>query len=343
MAPTITSNPENAVKSLSRTVFLLGLWLQLPTCAQTAWHHKEYQQSYFQGLRYGLFTPRNYQRGKVYPLIVYLHGSRDTVSRDNIWYQASIQNEHPCFVLTPKCEEPEQGWGNTWTDTHTAAMRKTLALVDSLVKHYGIDKSRLYLYGISMGGFGVFSVLAKEPGKFAAAYAVCGGSNESVASRIKTPLWIFHGADDDVVPVRLSRDIYREMVRQGKKTVRYTEYPGVKHNSWENVAQEKSLPTWLFLQQKSKTGPEPDPAENPSQRPQDNGVRVSWTNPTQRADRTVWYYKLFRDKTLLTELPGDATDFVDTSVKSRTFHQYSLTAVSYFFIESKPSIAVLRK
>ncbi|MGA0555235.1 prolyl oligopeptidase family serine peptidase [Larkinella sp. VNQ87] len=243
------------MKTLLKTVFLFGVWLQFPAGAQTAWHHKEYKKSDFQGLRYGLFTPRNYQPGKAYPLIVYLHGSRDTVSRDNFWYQAAIQNEHPCFVLTPKCEEPEQGWGNTWTDTHTPAMQKTLALVDSLVQHYGIDKNRLYLYGISMGGFGVFSVLAKEPDKFAAAYAVCGGSNESAASRIRTPLWIFHGADDDIVPVRLSRNIYHEMLKIGSKTVRYTEYPGVKHNSWENVNREKSLPAWLFAQQKPAPSP----------------------------------------------------------------------------------------
>jgi len=100
-----------------------------------------------------------------------------------------------------------------------------------------------------MGGFGVFSVLAKERGKFAAGYAICGGSDARAAGKlVDTPLWIFHGADDDVVPVNLSRDVYNEMIRLGGKKVRYTEYPGVKHNSWENVSKEASLPDWLFAQ-----------------------------------------------------------------------------------------------
>lgn len=213
----------------------------------------DYSQHYYQSLRFGWFKPANYDKTKLYPLIVYLHGSRDTVSRDNHWYQQAIQKEHPAFVLTPKCEEGNQGWGNTWTAEHTLATAQTLKLIDSLVAIYPIDKSRLYVYGISMGGFGVFSILAKEPGKFAAAYAVCGGSDAKAAPRLlNTPLWIFHGDADDIVPVRLSREVYQEMIRLGGTKVKYTEYPGVKHNSWENVAQEKSLPSWLFAQHNKK-------------------------------------------------------------------------------------------
>lgn len=213
----------------------------------------DYSQHYYQSLRYGWFKPANQEKKKLYPLIVYLHGSRDTVSRDNHWYQEALQKEYPAFVLTPKCEEGDQGWGNTWSAKHTTATAKTLKLIDSLVAIYPIDKNRLYLYGISMGGFGVFSILAKEQGKFAAAYAVCGGSDTKAAPQLlNTPLWIFHGDADDVVPVRLSRDVYREMIRLGGTKVKYTEYLGVKHNSWENVDQEKSLPSWLFAQQNKR-------------------------------------------------------------------------------------------
>jgi predicted peptidase len=211
----------------------------------------DYTQQYYQSLRYGWFKPAHYDNKKLYPLIVYLHGSRDTVSRDNHWYQETIQKEHPAFVLTPKCEEPDQGWGNTWNAGHTPATAKTLKLIDSLVAIYPIDVNRLYLYGISMGGFGVFSIVAKEKGKFAAAYAVCGGSDVKAADQLlQTPMWIFHGEADDVVPVRLSQDVYKEMIRLGATNVKYTEYPGVKHNSWENVGQEKTLPSWLFSQRK---------------------------------------------------------------------------------------------
>jgi predicted peptidase len=221
--------------------------------AQEAKKHTGYKEYRYRGLRYGLFTPAHYDDRKRYPLMVYLHGSRDTVSRDLNVYQPAVQTEYPCFVLTPKCENPDQGWGNTWNNDHSPATAKTLTLVDSLVKYYSIDPERLYLYGISMGGFGVFSILAKEQGKFAAAYAICGGSNATAANKLlDTPLWIFHGTDDDIVPVSLSRDVYKEIVKLGGKKALYTEYPGVKHNSWENVSREKSLMGWLFSQRRQK-------------------------------------------------------------------------------------------
>jgi predicted peptidase len=211
-----------------------------------------YSQHHHKSLRYGLFKPHAYDAEKSYPLIVYLHGSRDTVSRDLIWYQDAVQKETPMFVLTPKCEISDQGWGNTWHDGHNITTLKTLELIDSIVDKFSIDRNRLYIYGISMGGFGVFSILAKEKGKFAGAYAVCGGSDVKAAPKLLgTPLWIFHGEDDDVVPVRLSRDVYKEMIRLGGKKVKYTEYPGVKHNSWENVSREESLIPWLLAQQKN--------------------------------------------------------------------------------------------
>jgi predicted peptidase len=209
--------------------------------------HKTYSQKYFQGMRYGFFAPVNYKKSKSYPLIVYLHGSRDTVSRDSNYYSEAFQSQHPAFMITPKCTDPNLGWGDTWHDQHTSHAAKVVKLIDSLASHLSIDKKRIYIYGISMGGFGVFSMLAKEPGKFAAAYAICGGSDTKAAPKLlNTPLWIFHGTDDDIVPVHLSRDIYKEILKLGGKVVKYTEYPGVKHNSWENALKEKGLNDWLF-------------------------------------------------------------------------------------------------
>lgn len=225
-------------------IFVIGLQTSF---AQLSAKYPSYVEKHFQSLRYGFFKPAGYDKNKSYPLVVYLHGSRDTVSRDLEWYQPSIQKENPVFVLTPKCENPDQGWGNTWEQGHTFATAMTLKLVDSLMRHYPIDASRLYIYGISMGGFGVFSIVAKEKGKFAAAYAICGGSKVSAARELlDTPLWIFHGDADDVVPVALSRDVYKEMIKLGGKKVKYTEYPGVKHNSWENVSMEKELIPWVL-------------------------------------------------------------------------------------------------
>src|SRR5262245_57569450 len=91
--------------------------------------HKEYAESTYNGVRYGLFKPINYDPKKSYPLVVYLHGSRDTVSRNMSLYQDSLQKNYPCFVLTPKCTNPDQGWGNTWTPAHAPTTATTLQLV----------------------------------------------------------------------------------------------------------------------------------------------------------------------------------------------------------------------
>lgn len=318
-------------------ILVLTLFVQ-PLRAQLSKKYDGYQENYYKSMRYGLYKPARYDTKKSYPLIVYLHGSRDTVSRDLAWYQELIQKENPCFVLTPKCEVADQGWGNTWKEQHAEATAKTLALVDSLIKRYKIDPNRLYLYGISMGGFGVFSILQKDPGKFAAAYAVCGGSNANAADKIKgTPLWIFHGEADDVVPVNLSRGIYEETIRQGGTKVRYTEYPGVKHSSWENVSREKTLPKWLFSQERGKSSDFTPSVTKFAAEVKNEAVMLNWSGVpiTTNPDKEVWYYKLFRDGKLLTEIDGDAINYTDQK-SVRGSHTYSITAVNFFFKESEP-------
>jgi predicted peptidase len=237
---------------LKPAVFVASLFFMISTAhAQLSEKYSNYRQSEYKDLRYGFFRPVDVDPKKSYPLLVYLHGANDTVSRDSKWYQPAIQKENPLFVLTPKCTVADQGWGNTWNEGHTEATAKTLALVDSLIKVYPIDVNRLYIYGISMGGFGTLSILQKEPGKFAAGYVVCGGGSEkAVSNLLDIPLWIFHGEEDDIVLMRYAKQVYDEIVKQGGRKAKFTSYPGVKHNSWENVDREEALPGWLLSQRK---------------------------------------------------------------------------------------------
>jgi poly(3-hydroxybutyrate) depolymerase len=335
----------NFVANCALILALIGSSVKIAN-AQLGKLHPAYEQAFHQGMRYGLFKPITYISTKSYPLIVYLHGSTDTVSHDLSWYQEEVQKENPCFVLSPKTTEPNQGWGNTWEQKHSPAMEKTLSLVDSIVKKYNIDKDRLYIYGISMGAFGTFSVLAKEPQKFAGAYAVCGGSDLKAASKITTPLWIFHGAEDDVVPVRLSKNMYDKMVEEGNKTVRYTEYANVKHNSWENVSREKTLAPWLLSQKKGTAGDVPDQVSGLTvEKLYNSTARLRWNKQmvSNETDKDVWYYKVFRDKIHVAEVDGDVTEFNDYKYNSDSPHEYHIVAVNYFFKESKPSVPIKMK
>jgi poly(3-hydroxybutyrate) depolymerase len=128
--------------------------------------------------------------------------------------------------------------------------RLALAALDALRKEFNLDPSRLYLTGLSMGGYGTWDTIARHPKLFAAAVPVCGGGDESTAPAIKDlPIWCFHGGADKTVPPERSRNMIEALKAAGGHT-RYTEYPGVGHNSWDKAYAEPELPTWLFAQKR---------------------------------------------------------------------------------------------
>lgn len=123
-----------------------------------------------------------------------------------------------------------------------------LELLDSLLKNADIDPTRIYVTGLSLGGEGVFDIITRKPRLFAAAVPICGVADTSKTNlMVSTPLWIFHGDADDVNEVKYSRMIVEDIKKRGGKP-RYTEYPGVKHNSWINAYKEKELLPWIFNQ-----------------------------------------------------------------------------------------------
>lgn len=129
-------------------------------------------------------------------------------------------------------------------------MRLTLEVLGKLQKEFSIDDKRLYLTGLSMGGYGTWDLLARYPKMFAAAVPVCGGGDESMAAVMKdVPIWCFHGGADPVVPTQRSRDMIKAIKDAGGNP-KYTEYPGVGHNSWDKAYSETELPGWLFAQVK---------------------------------------------------------------------------------------------
>ena len=126
-----------------------------------------------------------------------------------------------------------------------------MKLVDSLVHSDKIDPSRIYIGGLSQGGMGVLDFIARYPQVFAAAFCICGAGNISTAKNFagKTSLWLFHGDADNVIPVRFSRNYFRRLQKL-KADVLYSEYAGVKHNSWVNAFNEPGLMHWLFSKRK---------------------------------------------------------------------------------------------
>lgn len=212
---------------------------------------KGYEDRFIGNFRCGVYVPPTYDPSKKYPLVIYLHGKSDTVSRNIGWYHEPAALADPAIVLSPKCPLSETGeWGNSWSSGDPAMIKKTFEMIEIIKKEYNLDEDRFYIYGISMGAIGTFGLIQKYPDMFAGGYAVCGWGNPEIAPQLsQVPFWIFHGDQDDVVPVEGSRGVYNAVLAHGGNKIRYTEFKGVKHDAWAHL-NDNEIITWLLSQKR---------------------------------------------------------------------------------------------
>lgn len=222
-------------------------------------------------LSYRLLSPPPRQTGLV-PLVVLLHGAGergdDNAAQLRNGAAELLGNElprrsFPCYFALPQCP-PDARWVEVdWSaKSHTlpvAPSRPLMALQGLLTKlraELPIDPERVYLVGLSMGGYGVWDLLCRTPSLFAAAVPICGGGDEAQADKLRgIPIWAFHGRKDAVVPVERSRRMIEAVRRLGSPPApRYTELPDVEHDAWNSAFAEPELLPWLFAQRR-KSGP----------------------------------------------------------------------------------------
>jgi predicted peptidase len=204
---------------------------------------------------YQVYVPAKLREQSKLPVILFLHGIGQRGEGGFVPAQGganamlrSYLEQIPAIVLLPQCRK-----GRYWHDPEmermvTESLRQTVA-------EFGADEARLYLTGVSMGGFGAWHMASKHPGKFAALVPICGGSPLVAADRFtpiargvgRTPVWVFHGADDRIVPVSESRQMVAALKAAGGQ-VRYNEYAGVGHNVWLKVLAEPELLPWMLTQ-----------------------------------------------------------------------------------------------
>ncbi len=216
--------------------------------------------------KYQVYVPDGWDKSKQWPVILFLHGAGergdDGLVQTQVGIGAAIRlqvKRVPAVVVIPQCLKD-----NWWTAPDMEAM--ALAALDATVKQFHGDRKRLYLTGLSMGGYGTFAIGARNPGKFAALAPICGGVRlprrpglpvidegsgdpyTNTAVKIgKTPIWVFHGAADTTVPVTESQKMVAALKTAGAQP-KYTEYPGVGHNSWDKAYGEADLWKWMFEQ-----------------------------------------------------------------------------------------------
>ena len=253
-------------------IFLIGL-LQMNNIA--AQDIQDYEKHVLidgtDTLPYRVLLPVNYRPSEKYPLLLFLHGAGERgndnmaqlVHGGKLFVKDSIRLKFPAIVVFPQCPQ-NSFWSNVDFKMNgdkrvlqfkpdgepTAAMRMLLLLLPKLQKDFSINKSQVYVGGLSMGGMGTFELVNRMPKTFAAAFAVCGGGNTASAKQLsKTAWWIFHGEEDPIVPYQLSLDMY-EAIRQTGAEVRMSLYPTVDHSSWDIAFKEKELLGWLFKHKK---------------------------------------------------------------------------------------------
>ena len=135
----------------------------------------------------------------------------------------------------------------------TIYLRMAMEIIDDVCKRYPVDMDRVYVMGISMGGYATWELLQRRPELFAAALACCGGGDSALASRlVNIPIWAFHGSKDKTVPVVRSRDMVAAIKAAGGTKIEYREYPGVGHNAWTPTFTDDSVFDWLFRQRRSR-------------------------------------------------------------------------------------------
>jgi predicted peptidase len=222
-------------------------------------------------LPYRLLKPDGYAKDskECYPLVVFLHGGfgRGTDNQKQLrsgvdeFVKESTRKKHPCFLAVPQCP-PDKLWFNVGPQdvrgnlplpkSPTEPSALVLDLIEALCNEFRIDKDRIYLTGLSMGGYGTWDLISRRPDLFAAAIPVAGGGDPAQAEKLaKLPIWAFHGAADPLVPVERARDMIAAIKKAGGAP-KYTEYKGVSHDAWTPTYRDNAVLDWLFEQKKGK-------------------------------------------------------------------------------------------
>lgn len=205
---------------------------------------KEFQLAYY------LYLPPEYEQSEQerWPLLIFLHGAGERgtdltlVTKHGPVQQVGEGRDFPFLIAAPQCPENQ-----TWD----RLLPQLDLFLEELLAKYRVDVERIYLTGLSMGGFGTWHWAVHQSRAFAALVPICGGTwpllgfPERITVLREVPIWAFHGVDDDVIPVERTEELV-EVLQEVGAPIRYTTYEGVGHNSWEPAYNEPELIPWLL-------------------------------------------------------------------------------------------------
>lgn len=226
----------------------------------------------YQGASMGFYLPT--APADDLPIVMYLHYCTGNPVYETFWIVSALNAIEPTAVFLPTAPAGTGGqnscadWGGTYDQGLRSNMINALHELDSLIKVHGMDSSRIYLYGESMGGEGVYRLLMDFPNRFAGAIVASGYTvNKGAKQMASTPLWIFHGSMDQTADVSNARTIYQAIQDSGGTLVKYTEYEGYDHVPAMNmVHSEEGVLEWLLSKERTTTQMEFLPVNQLNQR-----------------------------------------------------------------------------
>jgi predicted esterase len=208
-------------------------------------------------LPYSIHIPDNYSKSKKYPVLLLLHGrgaqgsdhtSASTSFATLFTFNADVVND--AIIVIPQTT----GWWSVHeTGNEDGWLGAVMRLLYKIEDTYSCDKDRVYVMGLSMGGYGTWDILSHYSDHFAAGVPICGGGDPAFADILADiPIWIYHGESDDTVNIHQSEVMYNAITKAGGKKIHFTRLSGVKHDSWLNAFESRELISWMFSQNKSK-------------------------------------------------------------------------------------------
>lgn len=239
---------------------------------KSTFEYKVFTSSDGTDLNYRLLKPSETAKGKKFPLVIFLHGSggrgddneKQMTNGSEMFLNPVNQEKYPAYVLFPQCPKKDF-WAYQFKNIDMKFEKPVKAeavmppifkavkeMIEAYISYPDVDESRVYIMGLSMGGFATFDMIARYPELFAAAVPICGAVDPSRMKDVKgVSIRIYHGDADKVVPVECSRMAYRAL-REAGADVEYFEFPGCGHGSWNPAFSQPDFMEWLFKQKKAR-------------------------------------------------------------------------------------------
>jgi predicted peptidase len=222
-------------------------------------------------LYYRILKPSNFDPNKKYPVHLFLHGSgergKDNVSQlihgGELFLKKENREKYNSWVIFPQCSKNDR-WpslsADKWNATFSNEIKKpnkslglVIKLMDTFIEREDVDKQKVYISGLSMGGMGTYEMLYRRPNMFAAATPICGNGITQLTKTYaqKIPVWIFHGSNDNVVSPKHSFNMAKAIIASGGSP-KMTLYENVEHDSWNNAFEEKDFLKWIHSNSKKQ-------------------------------------------------------------------------------------------